>query len=291
MDLRSLKYFVATVESGSISSASNRCHVAQPSITMAIAKLEDELNCQLFNRHRKGCTPTPDGDRMYLMATELLQHADSIKQKFSSVEKVHTVNLSVDKNIRINTLETLLAQPRCALNNYQFEILSDLSAGTETTDKSDNVKADLRLTTRNKCAKSEAFISLGIEEYALLIPNNSLLAYQKTLSLNDLNEQNIIERIHCENHGLFDQYISQLGLNIHTVAKVESEEWAHALVGSGLGVAFAPVPKNFTDPRFTVRFLSDWLSIKAPIREVGLAIQKSKRAKLEAILPSLVVKE
>ena len=288
MDLRSLKYFVATVETGSISAASNRCHVAQPSITMAIAKLEDELNCKLFNRHRKGSSPTQDGDRMYLMATELLQHADSIKQQFSPVEHVHKVTLSVDKTIRILTLEALLSKPKCEFNTYQFEILSDAGTSGMPLHNKTDMPADMRLTTRNKCGKSETFFSLGFEEYALLIPNNNLLAYQQNLSLNDLNEQNIIERIHCEHQALFDQSINQLGLDIHTVAKVDSEEWAHALVGSGLGVTFAPVPKDFTDPRFTVRFLSEWLSIKAPTREVGLAIQKSKMAKLEEILPSLV---
>jgi DNA-binding transcriptional LysR family regulator len=289
VDLRSLKYFVATVETGSISAASNRCHVAQPSVTMAISKLEDELSCKLFDRHRKGSSPTPDGERMYLMASELLLHADSIKQQFSKVEQVHHVTLSVDKNIRINTLETLLARPKCELNTYQFEILSDTSSRGDVLNKKLQKQADLRLTTLNKCDKSETFISLGFEEYALLIPSNNLLAYQKILTLNDLNEQCFIERIHCENQALFDQTISQLGLTIHTVAKVESEEWAHALVGGGLGLAFAPVPKDFTDPRFAVRFLSDWLPQKAPTREVGLAIQKTKLAKLKAILPSLVL--
>lgn len=65
-----------------------------------------------------------------------------------------------------------------------------------------------------------------------------------------------------------------MGLNIHTLAKVESEAWAHALVGSGVGVTFAPLPKGLTDLRFTVRFLAEWLSIQVPTREVGLAIQK-----------------
>jgi DNA-binding transcriptional LysR family regulator len=289
MDLRSLRYFVATVETGSISSASIRCHVAQPSITLAISKLEGELNCRLFDRHRKGSSPTPDGDRMYLMATELLQHADSIKHQFTALEKIHNITLSVDKSIRIDTVEALLAIPQCEFNSYQFEILSESNFNGTVLNEKARKQADLRLTTRSLCDKSETFISLGIEEYALLIPNNNLLAYQKKLNLNDLNGQNLIERIYCENQALFDQTISQLGLSISTVAKVESEEWAHALVGAGLGLAFAPVPKGFKDPRFTVRFLSEWLSIKVPTREVGLAIQKSKMAMLEAILPSLVL--
>lgn len=288
MDLRSLKYFVATVEAGSISAASTRCHVAQPSITMAVAKLENELNCKLFKRHTKGCSPTPDGERMYLMATELLLHADSIKQQFAPEKATQTITLSVDKTIRISTLERLISNSNQKSPTIQFEIIS---ASLSEPQLGDGKKADIRLTTKQKCHKSEVFISLALEEYALLIPNNNLLAYQKKMSLKDLHEQNVIERIYCENQALFDQAVQQLGVKLNTVAKVESEEWAHALVGSGLGITFAPLPKSFTDPRFTVRFLSECFSITTPKREIGLAFQKSKMAKYESILPSMTVGE
>jgi len=287
MDLRSLKYFVATVEAGSISAASTRCHVAQPSITMAVAKLEDELNCKLFKRHTKGCSPTPDGERMYLMATELLLHADSIKQQFAPEKTVQVITLSLDKTIRISTLESLISNSNQKSPIIQFEIISASLPEQSEFSK----KADIRLTTKQKCQKSEVFIPLALEEYALLIPNNNLLAYQKNISLNDLHEQNVIERIHCENQALFDQTVQQLGVKLNTVAKVESEEWAHALVGAGLGVTFAPLPKSFKDPRFTVRYLSECFSITAPKREIGLAILKSKIAQFESILPSLTVGE
>jgi DNA-binding transcriptional LysR family regulator len=286
MDLRSLRYFIATVETGSISAAATRSHVAQPSITMAIAKLEDELNCKLFDRHRKGSTPTSDGERMYLMATELLQHADSIKQTFLPVEKLQKVTLSVDKAMRVATFEKLLSNSQDDIKQFEFEIISELDSNQG--DAEAQQMADIRLTTRQKCNKSEEFISLAFEEYALLVPNNNLLAYQKDLNVIDLNEQKFIERTNCENKALLDQMISQLGVKMHTVAKVDSEEWAHALVGADLGITFAPVPKDFDDPRFVVRRLSEWLPIETPRREVGLGIQKSKISQFEAILPYLI---
>ncbi|MDX5435152.1 MAG: LysR family transcriptional regulator, partial [Halomonas sp.] len=43
MDVRSLRYFIAAYEGGSISAAARRCHVAQPSISTALAQLEERL--------------------------------------------------------------------------------------------------------------------------------------------------------------------------------------------------------------------------------------------------------
>lgn len=58
-DLRALGYFVAAYEERSVTAASRRCFVAQPSISMAIKGLEDALNTTLFERSRQGLAPTP----------------------------------------------------------------------------------------------------------------------------------------------------------------------------------------------------------------------------------------
>ena len=51
VSLRQMEYFVATVKYGSIASASAQIHISSPSISAAIAHIENELNVQLFVRH------------------------------------------------------------------------------------------------------------------------------------------------------------------------------------------------------------------------------------------------
>jgi len=277
MDLRALKYFVATVESGSISAAATCCFVAQPSITMAIAKLEDELGCKLFHRHRKGSTPTPDGEKMYKLASDLLHHAESIKHEFSSKEDKPKITISVDKHIRISILDEFLTdtfekQPGC-----QFEIINSVDRESST--------ADLRLTTKATLKPTETFISLAVERYSMMIPLSNVLAYQAKLSPNDLHCQNVISRIHCENLALFEQTVDLLGLDINIVAKVESDEWAHALVGAGLGITIAPITEGFEDPRFVCRPLTESFGVDFPEREIGLAVKNSTVGQIRSLLP------
>ncbi len=69
MELRQLEYFQAVARTGSISAAARELRVSQPSLSMTISRLEDDLGVQLFDR---------TGSRIVLNDTgrDLLQNAD-----------------------------------------------------------------------------------------------------------------------------------------------------------------------------------------------------------------------
>ena len=65
MDLRQIQYFIALFEDGSVTRAAKRLNIVQPALSMQIAKLEDELHQQLFERNAHGMAPTAAGRLMY----------------------------------------------------------------------------------------------------------------------------------------------------------------------------------------------------------------------------------
>ena len=74
--LRQLEYLVTAAEAGSVAGAAARLNVSQPSISTAIAKLEDSLGVQLFMRHHAaGISLTPAGTRLMDEARNLLERA------------------------------------------------------------------------------------------------------------------------------------------------------------------------------------------------------------------------
>ena len=87
MDLRSLRYFCAAAEAGSLTAAAERCHVAQPSISNAVAQLEQEFALRLFSRSKRGVTLTPEGEAFYQEAARLLGSAGEMEQRFKRVER------------------------------------------------------------------------------------------------------------------------------------------------------------------------------------------------------------
>ncbi len=77
--LRQLEYFIAAGETGSITQASERIHISQPSISAAITQLEQELDCQLFIRHHaQGLSLTVVGRQMLLEAKRLVDQVGSL---------------------------------------------------------------------------------------------------------------------------------------------------------------------------------------------------------------------
>ena len=80
-NLRQLKYFITTVECGSVAEASRKLYIAQPSISTAIKGLEDSFGVQLLIRHHaQGVSLTPSGARFYRKAQELLRMAKEFEQ-------------------------------------------------------------------------------------------------------------------------------------------------------------------------------------------------------------------
>ncbi|MGF0538916.1 LysR substrate-binding domain-containing protein [Agrobacterium sp. ES01] len=77
--LRQLEYFIAAGETGSITQASERVNISQPSISAAISQLEQELDVQLFIRHHaQGLSLTSAGRSMLLEAKRLIEQAESL---------------------------------------------------------------------------------------------------------------------------------------------------------------------------------------------------------------------
>lgn len=86
--LRHLEYFVAAGETGSVTLASERINISQPSISTAISHLETELGVQLFVRHHaQGLSLTPAGHRLLREAKGLLDQAHNLYTVASETTK------------------------------------------------------------------------------------------------------------------------------------------------------------------------------------------------------------
>ena len=79
MELHQLRYFVAAAEAGSISRAADRCHVAQPSLSQQIRKLEDSLGTRLFDRLGRGIALTDAGRALLPRARTILAEVEDAR--------------------------------------------------------------------------------------------------------------------------------------------------------------------------------------------------------------------
>lgn len=80
MTLTELRYIVALAQEGNFSRAAERCSVSQPTLSVAIARLEDELGVQLFERGKGFVSASAVGERVVEQAQLALKEAEKVRQ-------------------------------------------------------------------------------------------------------------------------------------------------------------------------------------------------------------------
>lgn len=112
VELRQFRYFVRIVESGSISRAANTLYVAQSAISQQIAKLEDELGCQLLSRSARGVTLTQAGEHFHQTAVKVLREVDEVKATLvgSQLQPRGKVSLGLPNSISLLCTAPLIAR-------------------------------------------------------------------------------------------------------------------------------------------------------------------------------------
>ncbi|GAA3946066.1 LysR family transcriptional regulator [Allohahella marinimesophila] len=295
MDLKALRYFAAAVDTGSITAAAEACFIAQPSITAAIRKLEQEFDAQLLERSKRGVVTTAQGKMLYQMAQNLLSHAASVKSRMTEAQSAEAVHISVAPSISYEYLNQVLM----LIQKHRTGDTTFIRRGTFQGEP------DLLLTASNNVPPGYEFFPLWRDQYCVLLPLTHKLTYQSHLTLSDFYGIDLVEREFCELRQEWDRLIEQFEHAPNIVATVDNEEWALRLVASGVGITFAPVNsiyqtgalntalasstshpvKNSAAPRFCARPLSDIAGVADRHRNAGVALRSSwhARASFEAL--------
>jgi len=139
MTLTELKYIVAVARERHFGKAAEACYVSQPTLSVAIKKLEDELEVKLFERSAGEVTVTPLGEQIVQQAQSVLDQAASIKEiaKRGKDPLAGPLNLGVIYTIGPYLLPDLVRQviartpqmPLVLQENFTVKLLEMLRAG------------------------------------------------------------------------------------------------------------------------------------------------------------------
>jgi DNA-binding transcriptional LysR family regulator len=88
MEFHQLRYLIAVAEEGTFSKAAIKCHVAQPSLSGQIIKLEDELGERLFHRTKRKAVLTPVGAAFLEQARKILNEVRLARQEVMEFGKL-----------------------------------------------------------------------------------------------------------------------------------------------------------------------------------------------------------
>jgi LysR family transcriptional regulator, nitrogen assimilation regulatory protein len=193
MDLKQLRFFVRTVESGSISRAAQSLNMAQPSLSQRLGELEAELGVKLLHRATSGVKPTDIGLMVADRARALLRGAENLVAEAKSAgsapsgdvmvglpasialhltvplalkvrEALPGVNLRISEGMSGHILEWILAGRLDLAILYIAEPIPELEMG-------EIIHEDLCLISSVRAAPPEESVSLHeLHRYPLVLP-------------------------------------------------------------------------------------------------------------------------
>ncbi|WNC67756.1 LysR family transcriptional regulator [Thalassotalea nanhaiensis] len=262
MDLRSLQYYVAVYEEGSFSAAAKRSYVAQPSISAAVAQLEQTLSCNLFVRHARGVTPTAAGNKLYPLAKKLLGQAKAIKTLFIEQDSKQPFYLGVTKGLGVARMSALLKDFTASVASMELTLVPH------------NEQCDARVIIKEELAENEHHKSFWQENYLLAVPYNHVLSLQDNIALADFDNLAFIQRSPCSAWQSLQDILTLEGISVDIRANIKTIDYALGLVSAGLGCALVPAhPEIVSNSEIVFRPIQD-LQLK---REIVLAYQQPSK--------------
>lgn len=124
MKLQQLIYFVEICNSGSISKASARLYVSQPSVSSAIKELEKSIGVTLFRRVNKKLYITAEGQHLYARTIVILEELNKLKEEVRSISSTnHLIKLGLPMQVSSFLLPSLLGAFHKIHPNIQLEIM------------------------------------------------------------------------------------------------------------------------------------------------------------------------
>lgn len=120
MDVDSLQTFLAVVDTGSFTRASEQIHKTQSAVSMQIKRLEEQLGQQLFRREGRSVTLSEHGERLLAFARRMVDLSNQTLAAFSTDVLLGTVRIGTPDDYADRYLPEILA--RFAVSNPQVEV-------------------------------------------------------------------------------------------------------------------------------------------------------------------------
>ena len=278
MTITQLHYVLAVAEHQNFTRAAEHCFVTQPTLSMQIQKLEDELGVQIFNRHTKPIQLTQVGQKIVNQAKNIVAEADRINdivdqdKGFIGGEFKLGIIPTVMPTLLPMFLKTFIKRyPKVKLKIEELttdELILRLKEG--------HLDAAIAATPLQIDSIKER--ALFYEPFVAYIPPSHRLNQQKVIEVNDLDLQDmlLLEDGHC-----FRQGVLNLCQNLNRTQEEPfhlqsgSIEMLIKLANEGMGMTLLPF-LNTMDLGPTERQNLRHFTSPPPAREVSMLYNKNE---------------
>lgn len=281
MSLTELKFIIAVAQERNFRRAAEKCFVSQPALSLAIKKLEEELNVIIFERSRTDVSTTEIGAKIVEQASRVLEAAGYIKQlaELGKNQLKGALKLGLIHSIGPYLLPEIIPILRKTAPDMPLEVEENLTANLETQLK--NGVLDAAIIALPFDVAGLQYRALYDEEFDVVVPSGHHWATRKHIKPEELSDEKVLllNSGHC-----FSNQVTQACPELSRKGKIlqgNSLETIRNMVASNLGITVLPcsaTAARYNNPLIKViPFVAP-----APTRRIAIAWRKSY-VRLEAV--------
>jgi len=256
MTLTELRYIAAVARHRHFGQAAAACFVSQPTLSVGVKKLEQELDVVLFERNAAEVSLTPAGRPIVDQALKILAEVDALEQMAAAAQDplagplrlgaIYTIGPYLFPDL-IPALHKIASDmPLRLYEGYTHDLAEQLKHG----------EIDAAILSLPFAQSNVLTLPLYDEPFVVLLPNDHPLTARDKIPSHELKKENLL--LLSDGHCFRDQVISTCPECVQAESATtegSSLETIRYMVASGLGVTVAPCTAAGTD-KYTRRILA-----------------------------------
>jgi LysR family hydrogen peroxide-inducible transcriptional activator len=274
MSLTELKFIVSVAQECNFRRAAEKCFVTQPALSLAIKKLEEELNVMIFERSRKDVSLTEIGEKIVEQAEKVLEEAGRIKQlaELGKNQLKGTLKLGLIHSIGPYLLPEIIPILRKTAPEMPLEVEENLTANLEAQLR--NGVIDVAIIALPFDVPGLQHKALYDEEFDVVVPSHHHWATRTHINPEELSDEKVLllNSGHC-----FSNQVTQACPELSRKGEVlqgNSLETIRNMVASNLGITV--LPSSATASRYNNPLIKVIpFTRPAPTRRIAIAWRKS----------------
>jgi len=242
MELRDLNAFITVVDTGGFTRAAERLHLVQSAVSMAVKRLEREVDLVLLERRPRGARPTRAGAALADHGRIILNSVTRARQDMDAYRGLSkgTVSIGILPTATPLLLASLLRRLR--LLHPGLEVHVEESTVRELVDRVRLGELDLAVLFLPAATEDLTVVEIGQVELAVAIPPDHPLAHRRKLRLATLADELWIS-FPDPNPGRrwLEDACSTAGFRPRVVTEVEMLAQLKTFVEAGAGLGMVPL--------------------------------------------------
>lgn len=206
MTLQQLEYVLALDKTRHFVRAAELCGVTQPTLSAMVQKLEDELDCKIFDRSRNPIESTEIGKQIIRQAQEIIIQANQLKETVQAEKALlsGTLNLAIIPTIAPYLLPQFIASFKKSYPQISLKV-SEMHTST-IIEKLRVAEIDMAILSTPLEDSKILEVPLYYEKFAAYISPNEAIYERAELSANDmpLEQLWVLEEGHCLRNQVFN---------------------------------------------------------------------------------------